>query len=99
MREDTARGVGLNHSLKFSPIPVPNATGVNTPPLALFDTFTGRSARKSFRFEKKPRESGFCEPASRGAEFPAGKVTLGGCVPGPLHLGAIVLKDSCLMVP
>src|SRR5882762_9965740 len=55
MREDTARGVGLNHSLKFSPIPEPKASGVNTAALPFFGIFTGRSARKSFRLERNPR--------------------------------------------
>src|ERR1019366_6544695 len=99
MREDTALGVGLNHSLKFSPIPVPKSSGVNTAPLPFFGNFMGRSARKSFRLEIKPRESGFCEPVRRGEEFPAGRITFDGGVPGSLHFGAIVLKVSCLIMP
>src|SRR5579864_3576014 len=58
MREETALGVGLNHSLKLSVRPAPNPSGVKTAPLPGSDTFTGRSARKSFRLEKKPRERG-----------------------------------------
>ena len=52
----------------------------------------GRSVRKSLRLETKPRDRGFCEPPSRGAVFPSGKVTLGGGVLGLLHFGAIVLN-------
>src|SRR2546423_44393 len=100
MREATALGVGLNHSLKFSETPAPNPSTVNTAPLPGSDTFIGRSARKSLRLEKKPRDRGFCEPANCGAESPAGSVTLGdGASGSPLHLGAIVLKVSCLIPP
>src|ERR1039458_8362075 len=96
MREDTALGVGLNHSLKLSPMPAPKPSGVKSAPLPFLGTFMGRSARKSFRLERKPRERGIWEPARRGVESPAGSVTLGGGVTGSLHLGAIVLNDSCL---
>src|ERR1700690_749189 len=99
MREDTAFGVGLNHSLKLSETPLPKPSGVNTAPWPFLGTLIGRSARKSLRLEKKPRERGFCEPARRGAESPAGSLTFGGGVPGSLHLGEIVLKDSCLILP
>src|SRR6266478_6760824 len=99
MREDTALGVGLNHSLKLSARPAPKPSVVKTASLPGSVTFMGRSARKSLRLERKPRERGFCEPERRGAVSPAGSVTLGGGVAGSLHLGAIVLTDSCLIPP
>src|SRR5712692_10058306 len=91
-----ARGVGLNNSLRFSVRPLPNPSGVKTAPLPFLGIFTGRSARKSRKLEKKPRERGFCAPARRGAESPEGSVTLGGGVPGSFHLGSSVLNDTCL---
>src|SRR5271169_6429770 len=93
IREETALGVGLNHSLKFSATPPPYSSTVNTSPLTFLATFTGRSMRKSLRLERKPRERGFWEPPSRGAVFPSGRTTLGAGVPGSLHFGAIVLND------
>src|ERR1700688_2004467 len=42
MREDTALGVGLNHSLKFSATPPPYSSTVNTSPLTFLAIFTGR---------------------------------------------------------
>src|SRR5689334_10641977 len=96
MREETARGVGLNHSFRFSVRPLPNSSGVNTASLPFWGTLMGRSARKSRRLEKKPRDSGFCAPVRRGADCPDGSVTLGGGVPGSLHLGTSVLNCTCL---
>src|SRR6478736_2226738 len=93
MRDATALGVGLNHSLKFSPMPPPYSSSVKTSPRTCLAIFTGRSMRKSLRLEINPRESGFCEPPSLGADLPSGKTTLGGGVPGSLHFGAIVLND------
>src|ERR1700681_3576534 len=100
MREAAApritRGAGLNHSLKFSVRPLPKRSGVKTSPLPFLGTFRGRSARKSRRLEKKPRERGFWAPVRRGAESPDGNVTLGGGVPESLHLGSSVLNSTCL---
>src|ERR1700692_2717626 len=93
MREDTALGVGLTHSLKFSATPPPYSSTVNTSPLTFLAIFTGRSMRKSLRLETKPRDRGFWEPPRRGAVFPSGKTTLGGGVLGSLHFGAMVLND------
>src|SRR5580704_17392070 len=93
MREDTALGVGLNHSLKFSATPPPYSSTVKTSPRTFFGTFTGRSMRKSLRLEIKPRDRGFCEPPRRGAVVPSGRTTLGAGVVGSLHFGALVLKD------
>src|SRR5271165_2014415 len=59
MREETAFGVGLNHSLRFSAMLLPKPSGVNTAPWPFLGTLTGRSARKSLKLEKKPRERGF----------------------------------------
>jgi hypothetical protein len=50
--------------------------------------------KKSLRLERKPRESGLCEPERRGALFPPGKTTLDGGVLGVLHFGAIVLNEK-----
>src|SRR5579864_4231132 len=96
MREETARGVGLNHSFRFSARPPPNSSGVKTASFPFLGTLMGRSARKSRRLEKKPRERGFCAPVRRGADSPDGNVTLGGGVPGSLHLGTSVLNNTCL---
>src|SRR5579864_815134 len=93
MREDTALGVGLNHSLKFSARPPPYSGTVKTSPLTCLEIFTGRSMRKSLRLDMNPRESGFWEPPRRGAVFPSGRTTLGAGVLGSLHFGAMVLKD------
>src|SRR5579872_5741750 len=93
MREETAFGVGLNHSLKFSATPPQYSSTVNTWPRAFLSILTGRSVRKSLRLEINPRESGFCEPPRRGAVVPSGKVTLAGGVSGSLHFGAMVLND------
>src|SRR5271165_1253585 len=46
MREDTALGVGLNHSFKFSTNPPPYSGTVKTSPRRCLGTFTGRSMRK-----------------------------------------------------
>src|SRR5580700_6225561 len=93
MREDTALGVGLNHSLKFSATPPPYSSTVKTSPRTFLATFTGRSIRKSLRLETNPRDKGFWEPPRRGAVFPSGKTTLAGGVLGSLHFGAMVLKS------
>src|ERR1700694_2282147 len=93
MREETALGVGLNHSLKFSATPPPYSSMVKTSPRTCLAIFTGRSMRKSLRLERKPRDRGFWEPPRRGAVFPSGKTTLGGGVLGSLHFGAIVLNE------
>src|SRR5689334_996814 len=93
MREDTPLGVGLNHSLKFSPMPPPYFSTVKTSPGTFLPTLMGRSTRKSLRFERKPRERGFWTPPRRGAFVPPGKITLGGGVLGSLHFGAMVLND------
>src|SRR5579863_1643006 len=93
MREDTALGVGLNHSFKFSERLSPYSGTVKTSPLASLEIFTGRSMRKSRRLETKPRDRGFCEPPRRGAVFPSGRTTLGAGVLGSLHFGAMVLND------
>src|SRR5260221_29697 len=91
-----ARGAGLNHSFRFSVRPLPKPSGVKTAPLPFLGIFTGRSARKSRRLEKKPRERGFWAPEKRGAEPPEGSVTLGGGVPESFHLGSSVLNNTCL---
>src|ERR1700674_3442794 len=91
-----AGGVGLNHSFRFSVRPLPNPSVVKTAPLPFLGIFTGRSARKSRRLEKKPRDRGLWAPARRGANPPEGSVTLGGGVPGSLHLGSSVLNNTCL---
>src|ERR1700686_2724814 len=93
MREDTALGVGLNHSLKFSEIPPPYSSTVKTSPCTFFATLTGRSMRKPLKLERKPRDRGFCEPPRRGAVSPSGKTTFGAGVVGSLHFGAMVLND------
>src|ERR1700676_3859010 len=93
MREDTALGVGLNHSLKFSEMPPPYSSTVKTSPRTFLAIFTGRSMRKSLKLERKPRDRGFCEPPRRGAVSPSGKTTLGAGVVGSLHFGAMVLND------
>src|SRR5882757_4011825 len=92
-----ARGAGLNHSFKFSVRPLPKPSCVKTSPLPFLGIFTGRSARKSRRLEKKPWERGLWAPVKRGAESPEGNVTLGGGVLGSLHLGTIVLNSTCLI--
>src|SRR5947209_8144815 len=94
-----SRGAGLNHSFKFSVRPLPKASGVNTAPLPFLGTFTGRSARKSRRLEKKPRERGFWAPVRRGADTPEGSVSFGGGVFGSLHLGTSVVNYTCLIRP
>src|SRR6266576_3820249 len=92
-----ARGAGLNHSFKFSVSPLPKPSDVKTSPLPFWGIFTGRSGRKSRRLEKKPWERGLWAPVRRGAELPEGNVTLGGGVPGSLHLGSSVLNSTCLI--
>src|ERR1700738_491308 len=62
MREDTALGVGLNHSLSFSARPPPYSSTVKTSPFTFLEIFTGRSMRKSLKLERKPRERGLWEP-------------------------------------
>src|SRR5579863_680921 len=94
MREDTPLGVGLNHSLKFSPMPPPYFSTVKTSPGTFLPTLMGRSTRKSLRLERKPRDRGFWTPPRRGAVVPSGRFTLGGGVPGSLHFGAIVLNGT-----
>src|SRR5260370_4602399 len=91
-----ARGAGLNHSIKFSRRPPPKPSCVKTAPLPFLGIFTGLSARKSRRLDKKPGERGFCAAPRRGADPPAGSVTLGGGVPGSLHLCTSVLNHTCL---
>src|SRR5665213_342908 len=94
MRDDTALGVGLNHSLKFSATPPPYSGGVKTTPLAFLSILIGRSVKKSLRLDIKPRERGFCAPPNRGAVVPSGNTTFGAGVPGSLHFGAIVLNTA-----
>src|SRR5713101_3459616 len=79
-----ARGAGLKNSFKFSVRPLPKPTCVKTAPRPFLGIFTGLSARKSRRLDKKPGERGFCAAPRRGAEPPEGSVTLDGGVPGSL---------------
>src|SRR6266699_2548193 len=91
-----ARGAGLKNSFKFSVRPLPKPSWVKTAPLPFLGIFTGLSARKSRRLDKKPGERGFCAAPRRGAEPPGGSVALGGGVLGSLQLRTSILNNTCL---
>src|SRR2546426_6901043 len=63
-------GNGWKNSFRLPKKPSPYGSPMNAPPLGSRRTFTGRSARKSLRLEKKLAEIDFCSTVNRGNRGP-----------------------------